>query len=107
MQKPLVVVSDETTQICLGRFITRQLKGDLMWITRHAQRSGQSIEPADVLIGHLPPRLGESSVLEDIHVVIVIEEDHGANRHSHSWSIAHPAGHIHASAPELQVGAAK
>ncbi|MET7290367.1 hypothetical protein [Streptomyces sp. NPDC005573] len=84
MQKPLVVVGDETAQVCLGRFSTHEFEGDLMWLTGHAQRPGQGIEPADVLVGHLPPRLGGALVLQDIHVVIVIEEDHAADRHSRS-----------------------
>lgn len=69
-----------------------------MWLTRHAQRSGQGIaqrsgqgiEPTDVLVGHLPPCLGEGSVLENVHVVIVIEEDHGPDRRSHSSEYGAP-----------------
>ncbi|MFF3503219.1 transposase [Streptomyces sp. NPDC003247] len=34
---------------------------------RHAQRSGQGVEPTDILVGHLPPCLGGRSVLEDVH----------------------------------------
>lgn len=52
--KPLIVAGDETTQVCLGRFITTELKGDLMRLTRHAQRYGEGVEPAGVLVGHLP-----------------------------------------------------
>lgn len=89
-QEALVVVGYETTQVCLGRLITAELKGDLMRLTRHTQRSGQGVEPQSVLVGHLPPCLGGRSVREDVHVVVVIEEDHGAYRCSHSWSMSQP-----------------
>ncbi len=89
-QEALVVVGYETTQVCLGRVITAELKGDLMRVTRHTQRSGQGIEPQSVLVGHLPPCLGGRSVRKHVHVVVVIEEDHGAYRCSHSWSMSQP-----------------
>lgn len=98
MKEPLVVVGDETTQVCLGRFITTELKGDLVRLTCHVQRSGQGVEPTGVLVGHLPPCLGGRSVLEDVHVIVVIEEDYGSYRCSHPWSMAQPAGQIRATA---------
>lgn len=88
------MVGDETAQVCLGRFITTELKGDLMRLTRHAQWSGKSVEPTGVLVGHFPPCLRGRVVLEDVHVVVVIEEDHGAYRCSHSWSMAQPVGQV-------------
>lgn len=78
------MAGDKTAQVRLGRFVPRELKGDLVRFTRHPQGSGQSVEPADVVVGHLPPLLGGTPVPEDVHVVVGIEEDHGPEGISHS-----------------------
>ncbi|MBW8707435.1 hypothetical protein MBT84_48150 [Streptomyces sp. MBT84] len=81
------MVGNQAAQLCLVRLSVGQFEAYSVGLTGHAQRPGQCVEPATELIGHLPPCFGERLIRQDVHVELVIEDDHGADRCSHLGSM--------------------